>query len=78
MDKLKIWAKGLLAAAVAGGAQGVITAYAAMGIDPEHFNPQGGMHKLLALSGSAAAMSAILAVAAYLKQSPVPPSNGKS
>ena len=43
MSRLEVWAKGLLAAAVGGGANGVITGFAAVGIDPGHFNLQAGL-----------------------------------
>lgn len=68
----QLWWRGLAAAAIAGGANGVITGFAAVGIDPEHFNLQAGMHATLAIAGVSAAMSCIIGVAAYLKQSPLP------
>ncbi len=67
-----IWVKGLAAAVVSGAAGGVMTAFAAMGIDPQHFNLAGGLRHTLALAGSAAAISALIGAAGYLKQSPVP------
>ena len=45
---------------------------AAVGIDPAHFNLQAGLHPTLAIAGVSAVMSAIIGVAAYLKQSPLP------
>ena len=72
MHRLEMWAKGLLAAAIAGGANGVITGFAAVGIDPGHFNLQAGLRPTLALAGVSAIMSSIIGVAAYLKQSPLP------
>ena len=72
MHRLEVWAKGLLAAAIAGGANGVITGFAAVGIDPGHFNLQAGLKSTLALAGVSAIMSAVIGVAAYLKQSPLP------
>lgn len=72
MHRLEVWAKGLVAAAVAGGANGVITGFAAVGIDPNHFNLQDGFRPTLAIAGVSAAMSALIGVAAYLKQSPLP------
>jgi hypothetical protein len=72
MHNLELWAKGLLAAAIAGAANGVITGFAAVGIDPGHFNLQAGLRPTLAIAGVSAVMSGIIGVAAYLKQSPLP------
>jgi len=72
MHRLEVWAKGLLAAAIAGAANGVITGFAAVGIDPNHFNLQAGFKPTLAIAGVSAVMSALIGVAAYLKQSPLP------
>ncbi len=72
MSTLQTWLKGLAAAGIAGGANGVITGFAAVGIDPQHFNLQAGLHPTLAIAGVSALMSAIIGVAAYLKQSPLP------
>jgi len=72
MSPWQIWLRGVLAAAIAGGANGVITGFAAVGIDPEHFNLQAGLRSTLAIAGVSALMSAIIGVAAYLKQSPLP------
>jgi hypothetical protein len=72
MKSVEVWAKGILAAAIAGGANGVITGFAAVGIDPSHFNLQAGLRPTLAIAGVSAAMSAVIGVAAYLKQSPLP------
>lgn len=65
--------RGMGAAAIAGSANGVITGFAAVGIDPSHFNLQDGFHNTLAIACVSAAMSGVIAVAAYLKQSPLPP-----
>jgi hypothetical protein len=72
MHNLELWAKGLLAAAIAGAANGAITGFAAVGIDPAHFNLQAGLRPTLAIAGVSAVMSGIIGVAAYLKQSPLP------
>ena len=72
MHRLEVWAKGLLAAAIAGAANGVITGFAAVGIDPGHFNLQAGLKPTLEIAGVSAIMSALIGVAAYLKQSPLP------
>ena len=72
MLKWEIWLKGIVAAGIAGGANGVITGFAAVGIDPGHFNLQSGLHSTLAIAGVSALMSSIIGMAAYLKQSPLP------
>jgi hypothetical protein len=69
---LRVWIKGVAAAAISGGANGIVTGFAAIGIDPNHFNLQAGMHHTLAIGGVSAAVSAILGVALYLRQSPIP------
>jgi hypothetical protein len=66
------WAKGIVAAAIAGSANGIITGFAAVGIDPMHFNLQAGLRATLAIAMVSATMSGIIGVAAYLKQSPLP------
>ena len=72
MYNLEIWLKGIAAAGIAGGANGVITGFAAVGIDPGHFNLQAGLHATLTIAGVSALMSSIIGIAAYLKQSPLP------
>lgn len=72
MHHLELWIKGLIAAAIAGGANGVMTGFAAVGIDPGHFNLQAGLHATLSIAGASAVMSSLIGVAAYLKQSPLP------
>lgn len=69
---LRIWFKGLAAAAISGGANGIVTGFAAIGIDPNHFNLQAGMGHTLTIGGASAAISAVLGVALYLRQSPIP------
>jgi hypothetical protein len=64
--------KGIAAAAISGGANGIVTGFAAIGIDPNHFNLAAGLHSTLALGGVSAAINAILGVALYLRQSPIP------
>ncbi len=72
MRNLEVWLKGLVAAGIAGGANGIVTGFAAIGIDPNHFNLQAGLHDTFAIGGVSAAISAILGVALYLRQSPLP------
>ncbi len=74
MSSWKVWLKGLIAAAISGGANGLTTGFTAMGVDPEHFNLRSrGIGNTLLLAGTSALMASILGAAAYLKQSPVPP-----
>jgi hypothetical protein len=75
MHSLELWAKGLVAAAIAGAANGVITGFAAVGIDPAHFNLQAGLKPTLGIAGVSALTSSLIGVAAYLKQSPLPSGN---
>jgi hypothetical protein len=72
MPSVEVWGKGLAAAAIAGAASGMTTGLAAVGVDPAHFNLQSGLRATLAVAGASALMSAVVAVAAYLKQSPLP------
>jgi len=75
MHNVELWVKGLVAAAIAGAANGVMTGFAAVGIDPAHFNLQAGLKPTLAIAGVSALMSGLIGVAAYLKQSPLPSNN---
>jgi hypothetical protein len=72
MSHLQIWLKGLLAAAISGGAGGVLTGFAAVGIDPQHFNLQSGIGATLRIGAAAALINAVIGVAAYLQKSPLP------
>ena len=74
MSKTELWVHGMVAAVISGGANGIITGFAAIGIDPAHFNLAAGFLHTLSLAGVSATMSAIIGVAAYLKQSPLPDS----
>lgn len=60
----KVWLKGLAAAAIGGAANGVT----AIIVAPESFNLQAGWKNL----ASMCAVSAVVSIALYLKQSPVP------
>ncbi len=73
MKQLQIWLKGIVAAAVSGGAGGVLTGFAAVGIDPQHFNLQSGIGATLRIGAAAALINAVIGVAAYLQKSPLPP-----
>lgn len=67
-----LWLRGLYAAVVSGFAGGISTGLATIGISPEHFNMQDPT-LLFKVSLASAAISAVLGVSAYLKQSPLPP-----
>ncbi len=68
----EIWLKGILAAAISGAAGGVLTGFAALGIDPQHFNLQTGLNATLHIGAAAALINAVIGVAAYLQKSPLP------
>ncbi|MHB8756203.1 MAG: hypothetical protein ACYC92_14810 [Candidatus Acidiferrales bacterium] len=68
----EVWLKGAAAAGISGAANGIVTGFAAIGIDPDHFNLAAGIHHTLEIGGISAILSAILGVALYLRQSPLP------
>lgn len=72
MSHLHIWLKGILAAAISGAAGGILTGFAAVGIDPQHFNLQAGIGATLHIAAAAALINAVIGVAAYLQKSPLP------
>lgn len=72
MTRLHIWIKGIFAAAISGAAGGVLTGFAAVGIDPQHFNLNSGFGATLKIAAAAASINAIIGVAAYLQKSPLP------
>jgi hypothetical protein len=72
MQRVEVWLKGLLAAAISGAAGGVLTGLAAVGIDPQHFNLQTGIVATLRIGAAAALINAVIGVAAYLQKSPLP------
>lgn len=72
ITRLEIWLKGILAAAIGGGAGGVLTGFAAVGIDPQHFNLRAGIGATLRIGAAAALINAVIGVAAYLQKSPLP------
>ena len=72
MTRMHIWIRGLLAAAISGASGGVLTGFAAVGIDPQHFNLQAGIGSTLRISFAAAVINAVIGVAAYLQKSPLP------
>ncbi len=70
--RVEIWLKGLFAAAISGAAGGVLTGFAAVGIDPQHFNLQSGIAATMRIGAAAALINAVIGVAAYLQKSPLP------
>ena len=72
MKKLEIWLRGIIAAAVSGGAGGILTGFAAVGIDPQHFNLQSGLGETMRIGAAAALINSVIGVAAYLQKSPLP------
>lgn len=67
----KIWFKALLRALIVGGAGGIVNGFAAIGIDPQHFNFV-EWHALAKMAIASAVVNAILGVAMYLQKSPLP------
>jgi len=61
---IRLWVRGLIAAAIGGAANAVTTVIVA----PETFNFNAGLGKLGAVAGA----SALVSAAMYLKKSPVP------
>lgn len=72
MSQINLWLKGIVAAAVSGASGGVLTGFAAVGIDPQHFNLQAGMGATMRIGLAAAIINAVIGVAAYLQKSPLP------
>ena len=72
MKRFEVWLKGVLAAAISGAAGGVLTGFAAVGIDPQHFNLQTGMGATFRIAVAAALINGVIGVAAYLQKSPLP------
>ena len=72
MTRMQIWLRGVLAAAISGAAGGVLSGFAAVGIDPQHFNLQSGIGATLRIGAAAALINAVIGVAAYLQKSPLP------
>ncbi|MGC1620737.1 MAG: hypothetical protein WA765_19770 [Candidatus Acidiferrum sp.] len=72
LKQFELWIKGIAAAAISGAAGGVLTGFAAVGIDPQHFNLQAGMGSTLRIAVAAALINSVIGVAAYLQKSPLP------
>jgi hypothetical protein len=71
-QKVELWLRGIIAAAVSGAAGGILTGFAAVGIDPQHFNLQAGFKATFHIALAAAVINAVIGVAAYLQKSPLP------
>ena len=69
---MHIWIRGILAAAVSGASGGILTGFADVGIEPQHFNLQAGIGLTLRIGLAAAIINAVIGVAAYLQKSPLP------
>ena len=72
MRSLEVWFKGIAAAAISGAANGTVNGFCAMGIAPDRFNLQAQFRNTLVLVGVSAVFGALLGLALYLKQSPLP------
>lgn len=72
LKQFELWIKGVIAAAISGGAGGILTGFAAVGIDPQHFNLQAGAGATLRIAVAAALINSVIGVAAYLQKSPLP------
>jgi hypothetical protein len=72
MTRIELWLKGLVAAAISGSAGGILTGFAAVGIDPQHFNLQAGIGETMRIALAAAFINGVIGVAAYLQKSPLP------
>ena len=69
----KVWLKGAIAALIGGAAGSVSTALANVAVSPEAFNMGSGLLLTLKTAAVSAAISGVLSLSMYLKQSPVPP-----
>jgi hypothetical protein len=72
-----IWLRGLIAAFVGGGSGSVTTGLASMGIDPEHFNLNSGLHHILDLMAAVFLINGLVSACLFLKQSPIPAAHGE-
>lgn len=74
-SKTERWIYGLINAAIGGGAGAIVSGVSSMGFAPDKFNltDWNGILRLLGLMAVNFLFSAILSIAFYLKQSPLPP-----
>jgi hypothetical protein len=70
-SSFSIWVGGLRAVFVGCGSGSVTTGLASMGIDPEHFNLNAGLHHKLNLMGAVFLINGLVSVCLFLKQSPI-------
>jgi hypothetical protein len=73
MPNGKTWLHGLIAAFIGGGANAIVGVISAGWVLPDKVNSGAGLRTALTLMLFQFTFGAILAVAAFLKQSPVPP-----
>jgi hypothetical protein len=69
--KIRLWMRGLIAAAISGGAGGGSAALGAMLTSPEHY--QANPAAFWQMVGLTTVVSVVIGVGAFLKQSPLPP-----
>lgn len=75
-NTLHVWIRGLIAACISGGSGAVTASLGANMIAPDVFNLDAGLGKMVQLAAMMALVGAVNGVAAYLKQSPLPPPEG--
>jgi hypothetical protein len=75
MNSTEVWARGLVAAFVGGGASAVSGGLALNWDDPKHFGTEHPGH-LLKIMFVMFVISGCLSAFTYLKQSPIPPISG--
>ena len=64
------WIRGLLSAAISGGASAITGGMAVSGMDPDHYSFQAG--KFWILTGTLFAVSAVVSIAKFLQAHPLP------
>ncbi len=73
VSKAQVWIRGLVAAFISGGSGAITASLGANMIAPEVFNLDAGLAKMAQLAAVMALVGAVNGVAAFLKQSPLPP-----
>lgn len=68
------WVEGIWRSIVTGGTSGIISGFASMGIDPEHFNLKNsvGLHDLFVMSGAMFGAMAFVHIVLFLNTHPAP------
>lgn len=69
----KVWLKGMLVAFIGGAMSSVANAAGAMTFDAGHFNLTTGLTNLAGLVAMNLLIGGVIGVSAYLRQSPLPP-----